>query len=173
MDRRTTNDLSNSRRPGEPSVHDWVLTRGEEPPLAAHLVTPRGIYTHHGVYVGNGRVIHYAGFAGRLGRGPVEDVSLEQFAHGHVVRVRNAGHARFDRAEVVERARSRLGEASYRILTNNCEHFCEWCLRGEHRSGQVERWRNGPGRVASAAWTAVCSLIAGLVQNGSMETLRS
>jgi hypothetical protein len=24
------------------------------------------------------------------------------------------------------------------VLTNNCEHFCEWCVRGEHRSYQVD-----------------------------------
>jgi hypothetical protein len=39
---------------------------------------------------------------------------------------------------VIQRARSRVGEDCYRLLTNNCEHFCEWCLRGEHRSYQVE-----------------------------------
>jgi hypothetical protein len=30
-----------------------------------------------------------------------------------------------------ERARSRLGESRYRLLTNNCEHFCSWALRDE------------------------------------------
>jgi hypothetical protein len=34
---------------------------------------------------------------------------------------------------------SRIGENNYRLLSNNCEHFCEWCLRGEHRSEQVDR----------------------------------
>lgn len=29
-------------------------------PLGAHLVSPRKRYRHHGIYVGNGRVIHYA-----------------------------------------------------------------------------------------------------------------
>ena len=24
------------------------------------------------------------------------------------------------------------------VLTNNCEHFCEQCVRGEHRSYQVD-----------------------------------
>jgi hypothetical protein len=33
-----------------------------------------------------------------------------------------------------------VGEDRYRVLTNNCEHFCEWCLRGEARSYQVDRW---------------------------------
>jgi hypothetical protein len=39
---------------------------------------------------------------------------------------------------VVHRARSRLGEDRYHVLRNNCEHFCEWCVRGQHRSYQVE-----------------------------------
>jgi ribosomal protein L37E len=39
---------------------------------------------------------------------------------------------------VVHRARSRLGEDSYHVLRNNCEHFCEWCASGQHRSYQIE-----------------------------------
>jgi hypothetical protein len=79
----------------------------------------------------------------------VEDVSLEYFAHGRAIRVRH-DRPRFDRHEVVARARSRLGERSYRILTNNCEHFCEWCLNGASRSTQVERWLSGARRFACA-----------------------
>jgi hypothetical protein len=33
-----------------------------------------------------------------------------------------------------------VGEDRYRLLTNNCEHFCEWCLHGTARSFQVEAW---------------------------------
>ena len=29
-----------------------------EPPLGAHLVTPRHGYAHHGIYVGDGRFLH-------------------------------------------------------------------------------------------------------------------
>lgn len=36
----------------------------------------------------------------------------------------------------------RLGEHRYRLLTNNCEHFCEWCVNGAHRSYQVEELIN-------------------------------
>ena len=35
-------------------------------------------------------------------------------------------------------ARLRLGENRYHLLTNNCEHFCEWFIRGEHRGHQVD-----------------------------------
>src|SRR5262245_36515788 len=109
------------------AVRCWMLRPGEEPPLAAHLITPRRGYTHHGLYVGNGSVVHYPGLVGRLHGGAVEEVSLEQFAHGRAVGVRIAATPRFQREDVVRRARSRLGEARYHVLHNNCEHFCEWC----------------------------------------------
>jgi hypothetical protein len=105
----------------------WTLREGEEPPLAAHLVTPRRGYTHHGLYVGRGRIIHYPGLIGSFRRRAVEVVSL-----------RTDSNPRFDREDVVSRARSRLGENRYHIIRNNCEHFCEWCLSGVSRSRQLE-----------------------------------
>jgi Lecithin retinol acyltransferase len=121
------------------NVRDILLRAGEEPPLASHLVTPRTLYSHHGIYVGDGRVIHYAGLAYGLRRGPVEEISLERFARGRSVRIRR-GASRFDDRQAVARARARLGECRYRLLTNNCKHFCAWVLRGEsvRRSGQSE-----------------------------------
>jgi len=47
-----------------------------EPAPGAHLVTQRSGYEHHGIYVGNGRVVHYAGFAGSLHLGPIEETTL-------------------------------------------------------------------------------------------------
>jgi hypothetical protein len=118
--------------------------------LGAHLVTPRFGYEHHGIYVGNGKVVHYAGLSrALLLRGPVEEVTLEQFAGGHPVTIKNRPLPRFAPEEIVARARARLGEDRYRLTTNNCEHFCEWCLSGESRSEQVERYV-GAARVAFA-----------------------
>jgi hypothetical protein len=117
---------------------DRQLEPGQEPRIGAHLVTPRRHYTHHGMYVGGGRVIHYAGLARGLSGGPVEEVSLERFGRGRDVWIRDSRTPAFDGATVVARARSRLGERRYHVLRNNCEHFCEWCLRGENRSAQVE-----------------------------------
>lgn len=119
-------------------LRDLPLVPGAEPAPAAHLVSTRLLYTHHGIYVGGGRVIHYAGLAHGLGRGPVESVSLERFARGHAVQIR-CDARRFDPREIVERAYSRLGERRYRVLTNNCEHFCAWALRDESCSVQIER----------------------------------
>ena len=116
----------------------WTLGEGEEPPLAAHLVTPRRGYIHHGLYVGHGRIIHYPGLIGCFRRRAVEEVSLREFARGRPIAVRTDSNPRFDREDVVLRARSRLGENRYHIIRNNCEHFCEWCLSGVSRSRQLE-----------------------------------
>ncbi|MDR5857448.1 lecithin retinol acyltransferase family protein [Caballeronia sp. LZ062] len=109
----------------------------DEPPPGSELITRRCGYEHHGIYAGNGTVIHYAGFAKSLHRGPVEEVSIAQFADGYDLIVRQHAGAIFTGIEAVRRARSRLGEDRYRLLTNNCEHFVSWCLFGEARSTQV------------------------------------
>jgi hypothetical protein len=116
---------------------DEVLAPGGEPPIGAHLMAPRRAYTHHGIYIGGGRVAHYGGLSRGLRRGPVEAVSMSQFARGREIWIRwEAAH--FSREDVIRRARLRFGENRYHLLTNNCEHFCEWCVRGEPRSFQVD-----------------------------------
>jgi Lecithin retinol acyltransferase len=122
---------------------DRSLAGNEEPPLGAHLVTPRFAYAHHGVYVGAGTVVHYGGFPCHWRRGPVEEISLELFADGHPVWVRPARPNGLPCAEIVRRARSRLGENRYRLFSNNCEHLSEWCVNGEHRSPQVSASSRG------------------------------
>lgn len=136
--------ISSAKRIGSSSVlgtrSDRRLETNEEPRLGAHLITPRFAYAHHGIYVGGGNVVHYAAFADRWRRGPVEEISVSGFAHGHPVWVRAARPDALRSEEIVRRARSRLGEDRYRLLTNNCEHFSEWCVHGQHRSPQVERF---------------------------------
>lgn len=49
-----------------------------------HLVSPRIVYSHHGLYIGGGRVIHYAGLNDIRSRERVrvEEVSLSEFTRG-------------------------------------------------------------------------------------------
>jgi Lecithin retinol acyltransferase len=137
-------DVRFSRRVRAPSGRqirgDRLLVDDQEPPLGAHLVTPRRGYLHHGIYVGARKVVHYSGLAHGLRRGPVEEVPFAHFARGEGVWVRSNAPSDFDVREIVCRARSRVGEDRYRLLTNNCEHLCEWCLHGAARSLQVEAW---------------------------------
>jgi Lecithin retinol acyltransferase len=104
----------------------------------AHLTTRRRGYVHHGLYAGHGRVIHYAGFSRWFRRGPVEEVTLEQFARGREWQVSTSAAPSFSGQIAVARARGRLGENRYSLWSNNCEHFVAWCLSGTPRSAQVD-----------------------------------
>ncbi len=123
---------------------DWQLPEKESPPVSAHLVTTRRGYSHHGIYVGNGRVVHYSGLSRGWKAGPVEEVSIAVFAQGESIWVRPHMNPRFDCNEVVQRACSRLGENCYQLASNNCEHLCHWCVQGENRSRQIEELRSRP-----------------------------
>ncbi|PLP99476.1 lecithin retinol acyltransferase family protein [Cupriavidus pauculus] len=126
--------------------------------VGSHLVSERDGYTHHGIYVGNEQVIHYGGFDGGLKRRPVESISLRAFAAGAGVSIHAEPDAVYAGHAVVARARSRLGEDSYRLLTNNCEHFCAWCVSGAARSEQVRRCVRNP-------WTGIRMMTALLCGN--------
>ncbi|WP_431480916.1 lecithin retinol acyltransferase family protein [Pseudomonas thivervalensis] len=123
----------------------WVHVEqsGNTLPIGAHLVSPRGFYLHHGIYLGGLKVAHYSGFSGSLRSGPIEVIDLEHFAHGKPVWIAQEPYE-YSNDEVVRRARSRLGENQYRILSNNCEHFCNWCISGKHYSAQVDAYFQRP-----------------------------
>lgn len=127
----------------------------DEIPLGAHLVTPRRGYVHHGIYVGTGHVVHYMGLSAGWRSGPVEEVTLEQFASGHAVTIRSEAAAAFAPAAIAHRAKSRLGENRYGLLSNNCEHFSTWCVHGVARSAQVDRITAWPRRVAHGVLAAL------------------
>jgi hypothetical protein len=121
------------------STQCWSQAWEQEPPLGAHLATSRRGYTHHGIYIGLGKVMHYAGLSESWRAGPVEEVTLLQFASGHPVEIVDHPESIYSAQEIVRRARRRAGEHDYRLLTNNCEHFCNWCVSGLSRSAQIER----------------------------------
>lgn len=110
-----------------------------------------GVYTHHGIDLGDGRVIQYSGLAspGRLS-GCVTIVSMEEFAADYevkaflypaVYRLNDGSEVILDIThtpdEIVARALSREGEDCYALFANNCEHFCHWAVSGDHRCGQL------------------------------------
>ena len=144
---------------------DPTATHDRQFPLGAHVVTPRCLYTHHGIYIGAGEVVHYEGLSSSLRRGPVAQVSLATFAHGRPVQVRDETDAAYAGLEVVARALSRLGEDAYDVLRNNCEHFCSWCLVGAARSPQIERLLT-----SSRAMELAVRILAGLI--GGWSTVR-
>lgn len=107
-------------------------------PTGSHLVVGRGIYTHHGIYIGSDQVIHYAGMVSGIDKGCVESTSLEVFSQGKSIRIKTHQKTAFSGPQICRRAKSRVGENSYNFLFNNCEHFATWCVTGDHSSEQVD-----------------------------------
>ena len=68
-----------------------------------------------------GRVIH-------LADDKVRYVTLEKFSDGDDLWIsKHPGKDKFDAADVVARARRRLGYRGYDLIDWNCEHFATWC----------------------------------------------
>ncbi len=145
-------------KPAPASEQRWPEGLEQEPTLGAHLATSRFGYTHHGIYIGNGKVMHYAGLSRSWRSGPVEEVTLARFAFGHPVQIVDHPESIYSAEEIVRRARSRVGEQAYRLLTNNCEHFCNWCVSGLNRSVQIERPAGFPARTVCLAARLVTRL---------------
>ena len=95
-----------------------------------------GVYKHYGIDCGDGTVIHY-----RKPSEVIERTSMETFSQGNPVYVAEytKGFAYIPDV-VVERAKSRLGEHDYNLLSNNCEHFACWCKTGISDSKQVRNY---------------------------------
>ena len=129
---------------------------GNELVAGAQLIVSRRGYKHHGIYSGDGRVIHYSGGV-RYQQGRIEEISLQDFVGNRPVYACRAPDGL--RAEdIVRRARSRLGECRYDLFTNNCEHFCNWCQVGEPLSQQIESLTR-PARTLVRAVVTVASLL--------------
>jgi hypothetical protein len=92
-------------------------------------------YTHHGIYAGDGQVIHLS-----RARGGVRKTSLEDFKSGAYRIWIVPSPVEFSNEEIVQRAERCVGTEGYHLLAGNCEHFCHWCRSGQARSPQVERW---------------------------------
>merc|ERR1711990_30953 len=130
----------------------------------------RGLYTHWGVAIGDGKIIHLSGddddglgasvggAAGKFGSvsGAAFTISGVNFEKARVkcddfwdvarkskANINNTKdeHIRADAPHViVNRALSRIGVIGYNMLWSNCEHFASWCRYGMAWSEQVDKF---------------------------------
>ena len=105
-------------------------------------------------------VVHYGSLARGYRRRPVEEVTLQKFANGRGVWMRAHKNGCFDPAQIIQRARSRIGEDQYGLLENNCEHFCEWCSSGVPVSYQIQRLRQFARTMAGGAAAVLCVMVS-------------
>jgi len=119
-----------------------------------HLEVERWLYRHHGVYVGDDRVVQFGGRILDKPRAQIEEVSLAQFERGGVARVVDHTKERFLRMwgmtetlppqRIVARARCLVEtqpHGVYNLLGRNCETVALWCTTGVGESLQRQRFQ--------------------------------
>lgn len=104
---------------------------------------------HHGIYLGDGKVIHYTTNPDNTNmlfdKGKVFVESIENFTDD-ISKIQAVdypdGLVSKSTEEIINTALSREGEAKYNVLFNNCEHFANKSITGKAVSNQVERWKD-------------------------------
>ena len=122
-----------------------------------HIRVPRmgGLYTHHGIDMGDGTIVHFAGEPLQLGMAEVRRDTLEAFAQGAPLEiVRHSGEVR-PPEETVETALRHVGARGYRLWRHNCEHFATYCVTGRSESAQVKLIRKVGTALGLTAATAI------------------
>ncbi len=132
----------------------WTLS---DPRFGDIVRVSAGRFYHYGIYAGDGEIIQF---------GPTPDAAhslldadirvitsdIDGFLKGGFLEVASLSIAERLKAnkpaEIVARARKRIGEGGYDILKNNCEHFVNECAFGRKSSEQVDSvrafWQNIP-----------------------------
>lgn len=121
------------------------MFKEEKPFYGAQIRVNRGMYYHHGIYVDDEHVIHFAsntpGHETDPSYASVCETTLENFLKGGVLEVRVYDEEEQKKVrkpqDVVSYAYSKIGVKGYNIITNNCEHFSNECAFGTKDSEQV------------------------------------
>jgi len=125
-----------------------------------HIAVRRpGIYVHHGIYLGQGSVVHFSDEGGLAAKGHARVIEspLEVFLCGG--RLLRRRHWRsYPREVVLERAyavmRGEIDWRSYHLFRNNCEHFATFCAAPSVRSVQVQQVAGAAAIVSALLATA-------------------
>jgi hypothetical protein len=104
-------------------------------------------YTHHGIYMGDGKVIHFAGSIREKIDPVVHETDQSRFLKDGILRRRDYKQ-RLPASETIRIAREQLSDRSYSMVWNNCEHFATYCATGKKKSQQVKRVLSGLSTVA-------------------------
>lgn len=124
----------------------WIQ---KTPQKGDHIRVQRmnGLYAHHGIYVSDEEVIHFTGKDDDSildwSKPEVIQTDLAYFLKGGILEVKEYTDEEFtdlySPEQIVTYARACLGDKSYNLIFNNCEHFANVCTLGRFRSHQVEK----------------------------------
>lgn len=107
-----------------------------------HLIVPIkkfGMTTpwmHHGIYCGDGMVVHYDEHSKSI-----KKVHLEKFSEGSIDEIHELYYSNppFDQEQSAKNAEDLCeNPRTYDLIQYNCEHIAFWCKTGIYASKQVE-----------------------------------
>jgi hypothetical protein len=107
----------------------------------AHIRIKRDAgYSHDGIYIGNGEVIHFSDAEGfRTWKAAVRRDTLEKFGDPEKITViKYPPGSDLPPETTVLVAIKLLGSKGYHLTRNNCEHLARFCKTGRHESIRVE-----------------------------------
>ena len=107
-----------------------------------------GIYSHHGVYIGNNNVLHLTGDPKRglpvlswgEGMANVKIQSIQEFENGtESLIVKKAMESQFDKSLFLQMVQNIIDkDEEYNLVTHNCEHFANEITEDQTKSGQIQ-----------------------------------
>lgn len=107
----------------------------------------RGIYYHHGIYEDDNHIYQYASKEGSEvspENALIIVTDLKTFLKGGIAEARDYDELELrklkSKDEIINTAKSLLGTGlgEYNLISNNCEHFSNYCAFGKKESNQVE-----------------------------------
>jgi cell wall-associated NlpC family hydrolase len=110
----------------------------EDLSLGDHIYVKRLLYSHHGIYAGDGKVIHYTGEEKEKKDPSVRETNIDGFLKGGKLKKRNHKR-RLPSSETLSLAKEHLSDKNYSLTLNNCEHFATYCATGKKKSNQVRK----------------------------------
>ena len=117
-------------------------------------VKRKGFYSHHGIYVGEGTVIHYKGAEKEKKDPVIRKTDMGEFLNGGKLKRRDY-KKRLTPYETLRIAREHLSNDGYSLAFNNCEHFATYCATGKKKSRQIRKVVGGIVGVAFAVAATV------------------
>lgn len=148
------------------TLHDFIVQKQLQTVDAVVLRKKVfGMVDHYAIYMGvhGSRHVFIANYT--KGVQVIPDEELSKFLSEYVPeRLERFTGTEQQRIAAYMRAKSKIGQRAYDLISNNCEHFKNWVHKGVHRSEQVETVAKGAAVVAGAA---VAVGLIGLLLNSS------
>ena len=122
----------------------WIK---KTPEYGDQIRVNRGLYFHHGIYEDDNHIYQYGSRENNEldpSKALIISTSLDEFLKGGVAEVRIYSDDELKKVrskdEIVKFAKSKLGTGlgEYNLVSNNCEHFSNYCAFGVKFSNQVD-----------------------------------